>query len=187
VTRKASPTCDIGGYQLSSLDAGFCLYRKWLTHGQMVCIANAGNFRFLSASSKSDAMRLGAGGCHVEVPHWNCRVVLKTLLSSAALARVRLGIGPLRVARFAVASVLSLGGLHHVRAFARHGHIRMALGNPLTLWSQLEPFMSQRIGLLTLPWPAAGYRLASGNRRPEKRRSARRWLREYVFRTLQYG
>jgi hypothetical protein len=46
------PTCDIGGYQLNSLDAGFCLYRKWLTHGQMVCIANAGNFRFLSASSK---------------------------------------------------------------------------------------------------------------------------------------
>jgi hypothetical protein len=43
---------DIGGYQLNSLNAGFCLYRKWLTHGQMVCIANAGNFRFLSASSK---------------------------------------------------------------------------------------------------------------------------------------
>ena len=40
------------GYQLNSLDAGFCRYRKWLTHGQTVCIANAGNFRFLSASSK---------------------------------------------------------------------------------------------------------------------------------------
>jgi LTXXQ motif family protein len=53
-------------------------------------------------------------------------VVLTTLLSSAALARVRLGIGPLGVARFAVARVLSLGGLHHARAFARHGHIRTA-------------------------------------------------------------
>jgi LTXXQ motif family protein len=53
-------------------------------------------------------------------------VVLATLLSSAALARVRLGIGPLGVARFAVARVLSLGGLHHARAFARHGHIRTA-------------------------------------------------------------
>jgi hypothetical protein len=62
----------------------------------------------------------GAEGCHVEVPHWNCRVVLKTLLSSGALARVRLGIGPLRVARFTVARVLSLGGLHHARAFALH-------------------------------------------------------------------
>jgi hypothetical protein len=53
-------------------------------------------------------------------------VVLTTLLSSAALARVHLGIGPLGVARFAVARVLSLGGLHHARAFARHGHIRTA-------------------------------------------------------------
>ena len=53
-------------------------------------------------------------------------VVLTTLVSSAALARVRVGIGPLGVARFAVARVLSLGGLHHARAFARHGQIRMA-------------------------------------------------------------
>ncbi len=53
-------------------------------------------------------------------------VVLATLLSSGALARVRLGIGPLGVARSAVASVLSLGGLRHARAFARHGEIRTA-------------------------------------------------------------
>jgi hypothetical protein len=53
-------------------------------------------------------------------------VVLTTLLSSAALARVQLGIGPLGVARFAVARVLSLGRLHHARAFARHGRTRMA-------------------------------------------------------------
>src|ERR1700730_8817417 len=53
-------------------------------------------------------------------------VVLTALLSSAATARVRLGIGPLGVARFAVARVLSLGGLHHARAFARHGRIRTA-------------------------------------------------------------
>src|ERR1700680_4618403 len=53
-------------------------------------------------------------------------VVLSTLLSSAALARGHLGIGPLGVARFAVGRVLSLGGLHRARAFARHGHIRTA-------------------------------------------------------------
>src|ERR1700682_3584881 len=53
-------------------------------------------------------------------------VVLTVLLSSAATARVRLGIGPLGVARFAVTRVLSLGGLHHARAFARHGRIRTA-------------------------------------------------------------
>ena len=53
-------------------------------------------------------------------------VVLATLLSSSALARVRLGISPLGVARFAVTRVLSLGGLHHARAIARHGQIRMA-------------------------------------------------------------
>ena len=51
-------------------------------------------------------------------------VVLATLLSSPALAGVRLGIGPLGVARFAVTRVLSLGGLHHGRAVARHGQIR---------------------------------------------------------------
>jgi hypothetical protein len=53
-------------------------------------------------------------------------VVLSTLLSSAALARVHLGIGPLGVARFAVARVLSLGRLHRARAFARYGHVRTA-------------------------------------------------------------
>src|SRR3984893_9876750 len=53
-------------------------------------------------------------------------VALATLLSNAALARVRLGIGPLGVARSAVARVLSLTGLHHARALARHGQIRMA-------------------------------------------------------------
>jgi hypothetical protein len=53
-------------------------------------------------------------------------VVLTALLSSAAMARVRLGIGPVGVARFAVARVLSLGGLHHARAVARHGRIRTA-------------------------------------------------------------
>src|SRR6266851_3875883 len=53
-------------------------------------------------------------------------VVLTTLLSSAALARVHLGSGALGVARFAAARVLSLGRLHHARAFARHGRIRTA-------------------------------------------------------------
>jgi len=53
-------------------------------------------------------------------------IAMTTLLSSAALARVHLGIGPLGVARSAFARVTSLGGLHHARAFARHGHIRTA-------------------------------------------------------------
>ena len=53
-------------------------------------------------------------------------VIVATLLSSSALARVRLGIGPLGVARFAVTRVLSLGGLHHARARVRHGQIRTA-------------------------------------------------------------
>ena len=60
-------------------------------------------------------------------------VVLTTLLSSAALARGHLGIGPLGVARFAVARVLSLGGLHHARAFTRHGQIRTASLRPQDL------------------------------------------------------
>src|SRR5260370_11396858 len=53
-------------------------------------------------------------------------VVLTPLLSSAALAGVRLGISPLGVARFAVGRVLSLGGLHHARGVARDGQIRAA-------------------------------------------------------------
>ena len=52
--------------------------------------------------------------------------VLATLLSTAALARVHLGIGPVGVARFAVARVLSLGGLRHARALARHRSVRTA-------------------------------------------------------------
>ena len=57
-------------------------------------------------------------------------VVLTTLLSSAAPAGVRLGISPLGVARFAVGRVLSLGGLHHARGFARRGQIRTASLRP---------------------------------------------------------
>jgi hypothetical protein len=57
-------------------------------------------------------------------------VVLTTLLSSAALAGVRIGISPLGIARFAVGRVLSLGRLHHGRGFARHGQIRTASLRP---------------------------------------------------------
>src|SRR5260370_12459767 len=71
-------------------------------------------------------MRLGAEGAMSKSGIGIAVVVLTTLLSSAALARVHLGGGPLGVARFAVARVLSLGGLHHARAFARHGRIRTA-------------------------------------------------------------
>jgi hypothetical protein len=53
-------------------------------------------------------------------------VVLATLLSSAAEARMRLGIGPLGVARFAVTRVLSLAGLRHARTMARYRQIRTA-------------------------------------------------------------
>src|SRR5712664_3147390 len=65
-------------------------------------------------------------------------VVLTTLLSSAALARVRLGIGPLGVARFAVTRVLSLGGLHHGRALARHGQIRTATLRPQNVRNAMD-------------------------------------------------
>jgi len=51
-------------------------------------------------------------------------VVLATLLSSAAQARVHPGVGPLGVARFAAARLFSLGGLHRAYPFARHRHIR---------------------------------------------------------------
>src|ERR1700730_16193836 len=71
-------------------------------------------------------MTLGVEGAMSKFRIGIAVVVLTTLLSSAALARMRLGIGPLGVARFAVARVLSLGGLHHARAFARHGRIRTA-------------------------------------------------------------
>jgi hypothetical protein len=53
-------------------------------------------------------------------------VIVATLLSSSALARVRLGVSPLGVARFAVTRVLSLGASHHARAPARRGQIRTA-------------------------------------------------------------
>jgi hypothetical protein len=60
-------------------------------------------------------------------------VVLATLLSSSAMARVRIGISPLGVAKFAVTRVLSLGRLHHGRALARHRQIRTASPRPQNL------------------------------------------------------
>ena len=65
-------------------------------------------------------------------------VVLATLLSSAAFARARLGIGPLGVARFAVSRVLSVAGLHHGRGFARRGQIRTAALRPQDLRNAVD-------------------------------------------------
>ncbi len=67
-------------------------------------------------------------------------VVLATLLSSAAEARMRLGIGPLGVARLAVSRVLLLGRLHHPRAYARRSPIRTAsLIRPQDIRNAAEP------------------------------------------------
>ena len=71
-------------------------------------------------------------------------VVLATLLSSAAMARARLGIGPLGVARFAVTRVLSLGGLHHARGLARHGQIRTASLRSQDVRSVMDPGSATR-------------------------------------------
>jgi hypothetical protein len=53
-------------------------------------------------------------------------VALATLLSSAAEARMRLGAGPLGVARFAAVRLFSLGGLHRAYSVARHRHVQNA-------------------------------------------------------------
>ena len=65
-------------------------------------------------------------------------VIVATLLSSSALARARLGISPLGVARFAVTRVLALGGLHHARGMARHGRIRTAALRPQELRTAVD-------------------------------------------------
>jgi len=57
-------------------------------------------------------------------------VILATLLSDAAEARMRLGMGPVGIARFAVAHVLSLRRLRHAHAFVRHDRIRTASARP---------------------------------------------------------
>src|SRR5215475_8326874 len=55
-------------------------------------------------------------------------VILATLLSGTAQARVRLGVGllgaPLGVARFAATRLFALGGLHHGYSGARRSQIR---------------------------------------------------------------
>src|SRR5258705_275563 len=65
-------------------------------------------------------------------------VIVATLLSSSALARARLGIGPLGVARFAVTRILSLGGLHHARAVQRRGEIRLVSLRPQDVRSVMD-------------------------------------------------
>jgi LTXXQ motif family protein len=60
---------------------------------------------------------------------WRVGIVvafLTILFSSDAFARVRIGVSPIGVARFAVGSVLSLGRMRHVRPHARYRHARMA-------------------------------------------------------------
>jgi hypothetical protein len=59
--------------------------------------------------------------------------LLTTLLPSEAPARMRIGIGPVGVARMAVGRVLSLGRLRHARAYARRGEIRTAAMRPQAL------------------------------------------------------
>src|SRR5215472_15327788 len=58
-------------------------------------------------------------------------VILATLLSGMAEARVRLGVGllgaPLGVARFAATRLFAIGGLHRGYSTARRGHMRTAL------------------------------------------------------------
>ena len=65
-------------------------------------------------------------------------VGLAILLSSPALAGLRIGLGPVGVARFAVARVLSLGGLHHGRAYARHRQIRTASVRPQSVRNVMD-------------------------------------------------
>src|SRR5258705_4558612 len=71
-----------------------------------------------------DAVRLGAGGCHVEVLHWNCRcrsgnpAVERGPGQSASWCRSPWG-------REICSSPLTFtGGLHRAHSFARHRHIR---------------------------------------------------------------
>src|SRR3954469_15982028 len=65
-------------------------------------------------------------------------VILATLLSDAAEARMRLGIGPVGIARFAVAHVLSLRRLRHPHAFVRHDRIRTASARPQDVPSMID-------------------------------------------------
>src|SRR5689334_24088022 len=53
-----------------------------------------------------------------------------TLLPSEAPAGMRIGFGPIGVARMAVGRVLSLGRFRHARAYARHGYTRTAALRP---------------------------------------------------------
>src|SRR5437016_5229894 len=111
--------------------------------------ANAGNLRFFWASSKVTPMRPGAGRRAMSKSRIGIAVVvLATVMSSAALARVHLGIGPLGGARFALTRLFSLGGLPHARSLARHGHIRKA-----ALRSQDIPNAMDSGGLVSKPVP----------------------------------
>src|SRR5437773_2679668 len=64
-------------------------------------------------------------------------VFLTTLLPGEAEAR-RLGINPIGVARFAVGRVLSLGRVHHGRAYARYGHTRTAALRPQNIGRAMD-------------------------------------------------
>jgi LTXXQ motif family protein len=80
------------------------------------------------------------------------------VLPGAAEAGVRLRIGgPVGVARFAMASMLSVAGLRHARMAARHGRVRTAALRPQDLRSAAESIRPSARAQLTAVAALAGW------------------------------
>ncbi len=85
-------------------------------------------------------------------------LVVIAMLPSMAEAGFRLRVGPVGVARFAMARMMSVAGMRHARMAARRGHTRMAALRPQDLRTPAETIRPTVRAQLTAAAALAGWR-----------------------------
>src|ERR1700754_1832233 len=127
--------------------------------------AAGGNFRFRSESylwrdtawrrrRKAEVMSKSRIGTAVAA----AALIAVGVLPSAAEAGIRLRVGgPVGVARFAMASMLSVAGLRHARMAARHRRAQMAALRPQDLQPAAAPIRPSARAQLTAVAALAGW------------------------------
>jgi hypothetical protein len=91
-------------------------------------------------------------------------LVVLALLPCTAEAGFHLRVGPVGVARFAMARMMSVAGLRHARMAARRSHVRMAALRPHDLGAPAETFRPTLRAQVTAAAALAGWR---GGRSPQ--------------------
>lgn len=89
-------------------------------------------------------------------------VALAALMPVTAEAGFRLRVGPVGVARFAMARMLSVAGVRHARMAARHRYVRVAAMRPQDLSTAVRPTMRTQVTAMAALAGWQGGRSAQG-------------------------